>query len=652
MTMIGPTNPSRGVLRPLGLDEVRLTDGLWAERQQLNATAVLPHCTRWIERAGWIDNVRVLGARGPAAGRRGREFSDSEVYKLLEAYSWEARRSGDPAAGRVITDWGATLAAAQNPDGYLNTNFGRAGQAARYSDLEWGHELYCYGHLIQAGVARLRAHGSDDLVTVACRAADHICTEFGPHGRNAICGHPEVETALVELYRATGQDRYLAQARLFVERRGTGLLAAGPFGREYFSDHVPVRRARVFEGHAVRALYLASGAVDVAIETGDDALLQAVVQQWQRTVATRTYLTGGMGARHEGESFGDDFELPPDGAYAESCAGVASVMLAWRLLLATGEATYAELTERTLHNVIAGALAADGHAFFYVNPLQQRVAGAAPDPDALSPRAATGVRAPWFEVSCCPTNLARTLASLGGYTATADAAGVRIELITGAEIRTSLPGGRRVGLRVVTQYPWHGQVRVQITESDGAPWRVSVRVPSWATGATLTVDGQSRSAAAGQYAQAERPWRPGDELVLELPIAPRWTFPDPRLDATRGTVAVERGPLVYCVESLDVPAGLDLDRVAVLTGAPPVDAPAAHGAPAVNVPAVSAAADEPPSWPYAADRPAAGATAGQPLRMIPFYARANRGPAAMRVFLPEHRTDRRADRPADRPADE
>jgi DUF1680 family protein len=641
MTMIGPTNPSRGALRPLGLDAVQLTDGLWAERQRLNASAVLPHCTAWIERAGWIENVRVLAAGGPAAGRRGREFADSEVYKLLEACSWEAARSGDPAADRLVTDWGATLAAAQAPDGYLNTHFGRPGQAARYTDLEWGHELYCHGHLIQAGVARLRGHGADDLVAVACRAADHICAEFGPTGRTAVCGHPEIETALVELYRATGQERYLEQARLFVERRGTGLLAAGPFGREYFSDHVPVRRATVFDGHAVRALYLASAAVDVAVETGDDALLGAVVQQWQRTVGARTYLTGGMGSRHEGEAFGEDFELPPDGAYAESCAGVASVMLAWRLHLATGEPQYAELAERTLHNVVAGALAADGHAFFYTNPLQQRSPGSAPDPDALSPRAATSVRAPWFEVSCCPTNLARTLASLGGYTATMDRAGVRIELLAGAEIRAVLPDDRKVGLRVTTGYPWQGRVRVQITESDGAPWRVSVRVPSWATGATLTSDGQRHAAAAGQYAHAERRWRPGDELVVDLPIAPRWTFPDPRVDALRGTVAVERGPLVYCIESVDLPARVDLDRIAVTTDAPPTDAPASDepAGRTVNVPAITRSPTEAHGWPYAPDRPAAPAGEVKPLRMIPFHARANRGPAAMRVFLPEYRSD-------------
>jgi DUF1680 family protein len=592
-----------------------------------------------MERAGWLENVRVLGAHGPAAGRRGREFADSEVYKLLEAHAWEAARSGDPAVSRTVTDWGATLAAAQAPDGYLNTNFGRPGQAARYTDLASGHELYCQGHLIQAGVARLRGHGTDDLVSVVRRAADHICQEFGPSGRQAICGHPEIETALVELYRATGEERYLAQARLFVERRGHGILPISPFGREYFCDHVAVRDARVLEGHAVRALYLASGAVDVAVETGDDALLQAVIQQWQRTVAARTYLTGGMGSRHEGEAFGDDFELPPDGAYCESCAGMASVMLAWRLLLATGEAQYAELVERTLYNVVAGALARDGHAFFYTNPLQQRVAGAAPDPDALSPRAATGLRAPWFEVSCCPTNLARTLASLGGYTATADRSGVRLELLTAAEIGTVLAGGRRVGLRVVTDYPWHGQVRIQVTESDGTPWRISVRVPSWASGATLTAGGHTYGVAAGQYAQAECPWRPGDELVLELPVVPRWTFPDPRADAVRGTVAVERGPLVYCAESVAASTDLDLDLLAVVTSVAPRDAvtgdPAVLG---VDVAAIAAPIDAPP-WPYSPDRPAETAVPHQRLQLIPFYARAHRGPATMRVFLPEHRAD-------------
>ncbi|HEX3761919.1 MAG TPA: hypothetical protein VHW23_24635, partial [Kofleriaceae bacterium] len=269
------------------------------------------------------------------------------------------------------------------------------------------------------------------------------------------------------------------------------------------------------------------------------------------------------------------------------------------------------------------------------------VAGPPPDPDALSARAATGLRAPWFEVSCCPTNLSRTLASLGGYTATADDHGVRLELLTGAEIRTTLGGDRRIGLRVTTDYPWSGRVRVQITETDGAPWQLALRVPSWATGASLVVDGQPRAATPGQYAQADRSWRTGDEVILELPVAPRWTFPDPRIDAVRGTVAVERGPLVYCAESVDVSAGLELDHLAVDTSAPPADAPASpaavDGPQAVTVPAIAAVGADLPGWPYALDRPPPAAGAARPIRLVPFYARANRGPATMRVFLPERK---------------
>jgi uncharacterized protein len=239
-------------------------------------------------------------------------------------------------------------------------------------------------------------------------------------------------------------------------------------------------------------------------------------------------------------------------------------------------------------------------------------------------------------VSCCPTNFARTMASLGAYTATKDSAGVRIELLAGAEIRTELPGGRTVGLRVTTGYPWRGRVAVQVTESDGAPWCLSVRVPSWARGATLTTGGQRRDAPAGQYAQVERPWRAGDEIVLELPMAPRWTFPDPRIDAVRGTVAVERGPFVYCMESVDLPDGAELDRIAVVTSAQPADAPADTSAPqAVTVSAVASPSGGAPQWPYGAERPALPTAVHDALRMIPFYARANRGPALMRVFLPE-----------------
>jgi len=625
LTMIGPVLPSTGALRPLGIDEVRLTDGFWADRVSRNATVTLPHCQGWIDRTGWLDNFRLVGTGGLAEGRRGREFSDSEVYKLAEAMAWEIGRGGDAP----LDEWAEVVGAAQRSDGYLNTRFGDPGQPPRYSDLEWGHELYCAGHLIQAGVAAIRAGVAGTLINAAIRAADHVCAEFGPNGRAGVCGHPEIEMALVELYRATGERRFLEQARLFVDRRGRGSLADISLGRTYFQDDLPVRDRTVFAGHAVRELYLACGAVDVAVETGDDKLLAAVVRQWERTVATRTHLTGGMGSRHEGESFGEDFELPPDGAYAETCAAVASVMLAWRLLLATGESRFAELAERTLYNMVATSTALDGRAFFYANSLHQRVPGTLPDPDAPTPHPVGGVRAPWRDVSCCPTNISRLLASLGGYVASTDDRGIRLHQFVGAEIRTG-----QTRLTVRTDYPWRGAVTVRVTEPGTRPWRLALRVPAWAGSAVLHTPAGLTRVPAGRYAEVERQWRAGDEVCLELRMEARWTAPDPRIDAVRGSVAVERGPLVYCAESVDQDPTVSLETITVDPGVAPVERPLAGLAPdavGLDVPASVTAARE-ADWPYgrvpARERQPVGLT------LVPYHLRANRGPAAMRVWLP------------------
>jgi DUF1680 family protein len=614
--------------RALGIDEVRLDGGFWGERRQLNADVILPHCHDWMTRLGWIENFR------SPHEHRGREFADSEVYKLAEGLAWEVGSSGREDLDDVLVDIAEAAAGAQEADGYLNTRFGHRGRDRRYGDLEWGHELYCYGHLIQAAVARLRTRGHDLLVEVARRAADHVCAEFGEGGRQGVCGHPEIEPALVELYRATGEECYLEQARLFVERRGRPALADIGYGRQYFQDDVPVREATAFRGHAVRALYLASGAVDVAVETGDDELLAAIVRQWEHTVATRTYLTGGMGSRHIDESFGEDFELPPDRAYSETCAGVASVMLSRRLLVATGDPRYADLAERTLYNVVATSPALDGRGFFYANTLHQRVPGAPPPADAESPRAASSVRPPWFAVACCPTNVARTLASLPAYVATADDRGVQVQQPMPCTIRTELPGGRAVALAVQTGYPWSGDVVVRVEETDGAPWTISVRVPAWAGEAVLVEDGARRSVRSGSVA-VERPWRAGDELRLELPVGQRWTRPDPRVDAVRGCVALERGPLVYCLESADHP-GTAVDALVADPGAEPVERPAgeALGSAAIALEAEGAALEAGlPDWPYGS----AGAAPTRPaaLTFVPYHLWGNRGPSTMRVWVPE-----------------
>ncbi|MFI9169971.1 glycoside hydrolase family 127 protein [Streptomyces lincolnensis] len=613
-----PVAPSRGRLRPLGLDEVRVTGGFWARRRHVNATVSLDHCRDWMERVGWLGN---FGSAVEA--RRGREFADSDVYKLLEAMSWDGQY--DVPAPLV-----EAIASFQESDGYLNTAFGRPGQQPRYSDRAWGHELYCYGHLIQAGVAQIRAHGEGELAKVARRAADHVCATFGPGGIEGVCGHPEIETALVELARATGEQRYLDQAALFVDRRGHGTLADPEFGRAYYQDDLPVRQATVLRGHAVRALYLAAGAVDVAVETGDEELLAAVVRQWERTVARRTYLTGGMGSHHRDESFGDDYVLPPDRAYSETCAAVASVMLSWRLLLATGEPRFADLAERTLFNVVATSPSDDGRSFFYANTLHRRRRGTLPPPDAESPRAESSLRAPWFAVSCCPTNVARTLALLPGYLATADDQGLQLHQYADAEITT---GG--IALRVSTDYPSHGRVTVRIDRTPDHPWTLSLRIPAWTRGDTALLtdpDGARRAVAPGT-AEITRRFRPGDEIRLDLPVSPRWIAPDPRIDAVRGTVAVQRGPLVYCAESVDLPGGRDVDVVRVDPSVEPADGPDDTVVAPGELAAPGAPHDAP--WPYGPADPAAppaGERSG--IVLVPYHSWANRGPSTMRVWLP------------------
>lgn len=462
-----------------------------------------------------------------------------------------------------------------------------------------------------------------------------MCATFGRDGIESVCGHPEIETALVELARATGEQRYLDQAALFVDRRGHGALADNEFGRAYYQDDIPVREATVLRGHAVRALYLAAGAVDVAVERGDDALLAAVVRQWEATVARRTYVTGGMGSHHRDESFGDDFVLPPDRAYAETCAGVASVMLSWRLLLATGEPRFADLAERTLFNVLAASPSEDGRSFFYANTLHRRRRGTAPPADTASPRAESSLRAPWFAVSCCPTNVARTLAALPAYLATADDHGIQLHQYADAEIATSLTTGHHVALRIRTDYPSAGRVTVRIARSPDHPWTLSLRVPAWTQDATTWLvepDGTRRAMAPGTVT-VTRLFRPGDEIRLDLPVAPRWIGPDPRIDAIRGTAAVQRGPLVYCAESVDLPEGREVDAIRVDPSAEPEDGPDDT----VRVPGELAAPDEPPhtAWPYRPlDRVATPAAEPTGIALVPYHSWANRGPSTMRVWLP------------------
>jgi len=622
----------RGALMPLGIDSVRITGGFWGERQEVNARTTLKHCLGWMERLGWIANFDRTAA-GEDAERAGRSFSDSEIYKLLEALAWESARSSDVWAETAFTELARRVVAAQQPDGYLHTKFGGPGQPPRYSDLEWGHELYCAGHLLQAAVARARTAGADDLVSAAVSLADHICRVFGPDGIEAVCGHPEIETALVELYRVTGEHRYLDQAVLFIARRGHGTLKTGGVTSAYFVDDMPVRDAAVLRGHAVRALYLAAGAVDIGVESADAELLTALRAQWRSTVSRRTYLTGGMGSRHEGESFGEDFELPADRAYSETCAGVGSVMFSWRQLLADGDEAYADLIERTLYNVIATSPNQTGDEFFYVNPLQRDTPGQESARDVPSPRAASSQRAPWFEVSCCPTNVARTFASLAAYIATIDASGLQIHQYAPSTIAAVLPDGRGIAVHVETEYPHSGSVVVTVDESPATPWTLSLRVPAWALDGATIESGGRREAVSGRVARVTRVFRAGDRVVLNLPLVPRLTFPHPSVDDLRGTAAVEVGPLVYCLESVDQPDVPLLDLRLDAAAAPMQDLPPGGGRVRMRGYLAGLPSGPASAWPYTPE-PQEGTLIERELIFVPYHHWAERGPSTMRVFVP------------------
>lgn len=624
-----PVIARSGVLSPLSVQQIELRGGFWGERQALNSSAIIPHALGWVERLGWLQNLEDAGAKRRYE-HRGRQFADSEIYKLIEAISWDAARGERTQLDTNLDRLIEAIGSAQDPDGYLHTLFGRPWQQPRYSDFKWGHELYCFGHLIQAAVGHYRSTGDERLLGIARKLGDHVCTMFGPDGIVMVCGHAEIELGLVELYRATGERSYLDQAAVFVERRGTGTLPPFEFGAAFWQDDMPVRAATVLRGHAVRALYLAAGAVDVAVETGDDELLEALRVQWDTTVARRTYITGGMGSHHMDEAFGEDFVLPPDRSYCETCAGVASIMFSWRLLLATGESKYADLIERTLHNVVATSPSADGRSFFYANTLHQREEHALPalNEDGVVIRGGAAGRQVWYEVSCCPPNVARTLASLGAYIATGDATGAQIHQYASGRIRLDGGPGVEATIDITTEYPANGIISMRIVEGPEDGLSLSLRVPQWANGAVLRRAGSSIEVEPG-YVRLDG-LTSGDDIVLELPMNVRAVYPDDRIDAIRGCVAVERGPEVFAIESVDLPTGWQLTDVAV----EPDSFEWADGAISVHVRHRRSRADG--AWPFGAlaDHMAGYERDGRRVKLIPYQSWAERGPSTMRIWIP------------------
>ncbi len=610
-------------LRSLSLGSISVTGGFWLNKQTVNRQVSLRHGYQQLERAGNFNNLRLASGAGEGA-YKGPVFMDSDVYKWLEAAAYDLANVRDPEIERMADEAIGLISAAQLPDGYLNSYYQVHKLDQRWMNLDHDHELYCAGHLFEAAVAMHRATGDRRLLDVACRFADHIASVFGPDKRPGAPGHPEIELALVELHRETGERRYLELASFFVDQRGKNQMKGyGHFGPAYHQDRVPVREASVVEGHAVRQLYLTAGVTDVYLETGEPALAAAMERLWYDMTTRKMHVTGGFGAEPHGEAFGPAYDLPTDHCYCETCAAIAAMMWNWRMLLATGEARFADLLERSLYNGFLSGVSLDGSRYFYVNPLQSR----------------GGIERPeWYGCACCPPNVMRQIAVVAHYAATVSEAGIQIHQYMPLTVVADGEGGPRATLRVETDYPWDGKVRVTIEETDGTAWALSLRVPAWCKGAMVGVNGDSVEpfVIEDHVTTVRQTWKAGDVIELELAMSPMLVEAHPRVDATRGCVAIQRGPMIYCLEEVDQP-DVDLLDVRLDLGAPlkAVSRPDLLGG--VVVVEAPGKMTEEGTWKDRLYRSAAKQTPtyrDMTLTAVPYYAWANRGAGAMRVWIP------------------
>lgn len=537
--------------------QVKIQDELWKQRLEVCKQVTLRTCLDKCESTGRISNF--AKAAGLMEGEfEGIYFNDSDVYKVLEGAAYLLMADRDPELEAEIDRIIGLIAAAQEPDGYLTTYYTLEAPDQKWTDME-KHEMYNGGHLIEAAVAYHAATGKRTLLDVACKLADHYDSLFGPGKRHWVEGHEEIELALIKLYHATGEERYWKLALWLLEERGHGHGHGAIWDREewgpaYCQDDVPVRDIEKVTGHAVRAMYLYTAMADVVLASGDRTYEEALRKVWAHTVERNMYITGGIGPSRHNEGFTHDYDLPNESAYCETCASIAMVFWNHRMSLLFGEAKYADVVERAMYNGALAGISLSGDRFFYVNPLASQ---------------GDHHRTEWFDTSCCPTNLVRFLPSIGGYNYAVNEEGpVMLQFVAGTADLT-LKDGSRVLMKTVTRYPWDGHVHVEVEPAREAEFAVRLRLPGWCRGAKLSINGENVAPADWTidrgFLVLSRRWQPGDTIdyVMEMPV--QQVHARPEVEADRGRVAVQRGPLVYCLEQADNPA-LAYDEFAVRPG--------------------------------------------------------------------------------------
>ena len=563
-------------IQPISFNRVTVDDSFWSPRLETNRTVTIPVDFQRCEETERILNFdRAAGV--DAGDHAGIFFNDSDVFKVIEGAAYSLQTHADPALDAYLDALIARIGAAQEPDGYLytaRTIRERQGHTdrlqadreglTRWSNLRVNHELYNVGHMYEAAVAHYEATGKRTFLDIALKNADLVCQVFGPDARHDVPGHQEIEIGLVRLYRVTGDERYLRQAKFFLDERGQAEdrdLYANFENPGYMQDHLPVVEQDEAVGHAVRAVYMYAGMADVAALTGDAAYIAALDRLWDNVVGRKLYLTGGIGARHHGEAFGDDYELPNATAYAETCAALANVLWNQRMFLLHGHGKYIDVLERTLYNGFLSGISQGGDEFFYANPL-------ASDGEWFFNYGTAATRSPWFSCSCCPTNVVRLLGSLGSYVYAQRNGDLYVNLFVGGGTTVNI-NGVDVGVTQWTHYPWDGNVTIQLDPAEETEFTLRVRVPGWALGrpvpsdlyrymdaradvVALLVNGDLLDVeVVDGYAAVTRTWKHGDSVTLALATPVRRVVSHAAVAENSGRVALERGPLVFCVEGVD-----------------------------------------------------------------------------------------------------
>jgi DUF1680 family protein len=608
--------------------KVKIADRFWTPRQETNRKVSIPFSLDQLEKAGNMRNFD-RAAEGKRDGYEGPVFMDSDAYKALEAASYSLAQHPDPKLSARVDGLIARIAAAQMPDGYLNSWYQVNAPDRRFTNLRDNHEIYCAGHLFEAAAAHFLATGKRTLLQVATKFADHLDATFGDADgkRLGYCGHPEAELALVKLADVAGEKRYFLLARHMAENRGARLFAREhntPLDRydgAYWQDDVPIREHRVIKGHAVRAAYLMSGVTDIVARTDDEGLRKMLGRVWRNTTEKNMYITGGIGPSAHNEGFTTDYDLPNLTAYQETCASIALALWNHRMALLYGDARYADLVERSLYNGVLAGVSLDGRRYFYVNPLESK---------------GNHHRLEWYGCACCPPNVTRTLASLGGYAYAVSREALWVNLYIAGSVSVEV-AGVPVKLDVKTDYPWDGRVAltmgVQGRKPGGAAFELRLRVPGWCAAAHLSVNGRksTRLDTDRGFLVLQRKWQTGDTVELELDMPVERIESHPGVKPNLGQTALQRGPLVYCVEQSDHEARVA--DIALPLGSPVKAEKKAKLLGGVVVLKAEGVAADPLAWNRQLYRPTPEPQT-IPLTAVPYYAWDNREAGPMRVWLP------------------